>query len=136
MIVADSTLERRATPYKAKSVPSRFASGHPTEKAFRGQSIFEWGVQNYTAPSPDNIIARVVIGVGTTFALIMAAKAKTMENFMVKLQYAQYRNAEPRQRRALECTERGVPAKMPCNPNGSEGVSLKRRNGAFLGEAL
>ena len=56
--------------------------------------------------------------------------------FNKKLQYAQYRNAEPRQRRALECTKRGVPAKMPCNPNGSEGVSLKRRNGAFFGEAI
>ena len=55
---------------------------------------------------------------------------------MIKLQYAQYRNAEPRLRRALECTKRGVPAKMPCNPNGSEGVSLKRRNGAFFGESI
>ena len=52
MIVAGSTAERRVAPYKAKSVPSRFASGHPTEKAFRGQSIFEWGVQNYAAPPP------------------------------------------------------------------------------------
>ena len=33
-----------------------------------------------------------------------------------------------------EAPERGVPGQMPCNPSGCEGVCLKRRNGAFLGD--